>query len=790
MDKLKQKKKGFTLIELLATIAILAIVSLIVIFTATNVIKKSRENSYLASISNIEKESSSYAIENNRDIKWISTDDNLGEYYCVAVKDLIDIGFFDRDVLESEIDKDVFVQEDDYIYLERDYKSKTITKNILLAGKNSDKKSLCDDFRTDGIISFSTVVGWSNNKDVTIDYHILNYKGVASDYEYYYMREDTGEEVREVFNNSPDMSVKVKEFKAEEINARIYYQNIKIAERTFKTKVDHIKPRLELLVNNGNVYTKNKEVYISLIDNESGFKRGKHRVYYKWSLKDLTCEEIISNGEYIDISIDANNINKSNQELMYLNNYSGNGKIYVCSDTVYDYVGNKLDDVYSTDVYLDNDKPIINLGNYEKNDKAREIVRIELLVSDNTSGIKDGSFTKEDLIVKVGDTVIDISNLTLTKKEEGKYELVINNKTEHGKVVITVKEDSVEDFAGNKNEEYKFTPEITFRNAYKINYNANGGTGSMTVTECLYGESCTLRENSFTRLGHTFLGWSESSSATSATYDDRHTFSNYSETSDMTLYAVWVANKYNINYNANGGRGSMTATSCTYGSSCTLMSNSFSRTGHEFIGWNTKSDGSGTSYIDEYLFESYLKTENITLYAQWKILDKTPPICILSVDGTTITASPSDSGGSGILYKGWDSSYSGTNSTTTKISSAKKYTYYVKDNAGNTGSCSISIANIETIRSEYCATGGSWPNCQSCTDKQTCTFTCFNNSGGSTANSSGHMNSTNTNPCQGYSKADCVWEKICTSVAPSVSIHSSCPSGYLEIKNNSSYCYK
>ena len=103
-SKLNQKKrKGFTLTELLATIAILAIVSVIVIFTATSVIGKARAKSYLASISNIEKNSSSYAVENNNSIRWISTDDNNGEYYCVTVKDLMDIGSFDKDVLKTRL---------------------------------------------------------------------------------------------------------------------------------------------------------------------------------------------------------------------------------------------------------------------------------------------------------------------------------------------------------------------------------------------------------------------------------------------------------------------------------------------------------------------------------------------------------------------------------------------------------------------------------------------------------------------------------------------------------------
>ena len=37
--------------------------------------------------------------------------------------------------------------------------------------------------------------------------------------------------------------------------------------------------------------------------------------------------------------------------------------------------------------------------------------------------------------------------------------------------------------------------------------------------------------------------------------------------------------------------------------------------GYDFLGWNTKSDGSGTDYHSESVIEL---TDDITLYAQWE----------------------------------------------------------------------------------------------------------------------------------------------------------------------------
>ena len=76
---------------------------------------------------------------------------------------------------------------------------------------------------------------------------------------------------------------------------------------------------------------------------------------------------------------------------------------------------------------------------------------------------------------------------------------------------------------------------------YTIAYNANGGTGTMASSNHRYGVAKNLTTNTFTYLGYTFIGWSESSTATSATYTDSESVINLSKTNGatITLYAVW-----------------------------------------------------------------------------------------------------------------------------------------------------------------------------------------------------------------------------------------------------------
>ena len=78
---------------------------------------------------------------------------------------------------------------------------------------------------------------------------------------------------------------------------------------------------------------------------------------------------------------------------------------------------------------------------------------------------------------------------------------------------------------------------------YTIKYNANGGTGAPATQTKTEDVSITLSSATPTRSGYKFLGWSTSSTATSATYQPGAT---YSTNASVTLYAVWRKDNYDI----------------------------------------------------------------------------------------------------------------------------------------------------------------------------------------------------------------------------------------------------
>ena len=56
---------------------------------------------------------------------------------------------------------------------------------------------------------------------------------------------------------------------------------------------------------------------------------------------------------------------------------------------------------------------------------------------------------------------------------------------------------------------------------HTVTFNANGGTGSKDDQQIGEATKKPLSENTFTRTGYTFLGWSEDSNASTATYSDK-----------------------------------------------------------------------------------------------------------------------------------------------------------------------------------------------------------------------------------------------------------------------------
>lgn len=157
--------------------------------------------------------------------------------------------------------------------------------------------------------------------------------------------------------------------------------------------------------------------------------------------------------------------------------------------------------------------------------------------------------------------------------------------------------------------------------SYPVKFEANLATGGQMQDQAVrYGETAAaLTTSTYTRTGYSFAGWAtseERANAGTVDYLDGATFTMTS-IGGVTLYAVWAANDYNVVFDGNGANAGQTMASqvITYDSTKPLTSNSFTKTGYSFTGWNTKADGSGISYPDSCSYT--MVNEGVTLYAQW-----------------------------------------------------------------------------------------------------------------------------------------------------------------------------
>jgi uncharacterized repeat protein (TIGR02543 family) len=237
-------------------------------------------------------------------------------------------------------------------------------------------------------------------------------------------------------------------------------------------------------------------------------------------------------------------------------------------------------------------------------------------------------------------------------------------------------------------------------NTYTIVFIGNGNNGGSTKNKtCTYDTDCTLTSNGFTKTGYHFSKWSFGNS----TYNNKATVKNLTTTNNGTvnLTANWKANTYTIVFDGNKNTSGKTASkNCTYDTNCTLTSNGFSRTGYSFSKW---SFGNST-YNNKATVKNLTTTNNgtVTLKANW--VDKIKPTCETtksntdSNKGVTVTVKCSDSG-------------SGCKNASSKHTGVKKdTTYTVKDNSGNSGSCSVSVSSKTKWRKKTCST------CKRCSD--------------------------------------------------------------------------
>ncbi len=154
-------------------------------------------------------------------------------------------------------------------------------------------------------------------------------------------------------------------------------------------------------------------------------------------------------------------------------------------------------------------------------------------------------------------------------------------------------------------------------NTYMVSYNANGGAGAPNSQTKMYGIHLTLSSVKPTRTGYTFKNWNTSANGSGTDYPSGGT---YTGNANLTLYAQWIPDTYTVHYDANGGSGAPGDQTKVYDIDLTLSTVKPTRTGYTFVAWNTKADGTGTSYSSGAVYKG---NGALSLYAQWNPIQYT-----------------------------------------------------------------------------------------------------------------------------------------------------------------------
>lgn len=238
----------------------------------------------------------------------------------------------------------------------------------------------------------------------------------------------------------------------------------------------------------------------------------------------------------------------------------------------------------------------------------------------------------------------------------------VKGKTGYGFVAWNTKADGTGTSYTDLSTYKVMGPDVIFyaqwepRDGYTIHYNPNGGSLT-TVTQTTVSGGAKLKwtdvvnnvmlsdAKNMKKLGYTFAGWFTAADFSGTRIDVAGSTTTFGQavmaqqpgiTEDdvptLELYAKWVAKDYTVAYNAQLPTGSITIGNKTpvHWDSTNLRpagNETLTADGYDFLGWNTKANGSGMTITDATIFSAAYQNVNgttadtvmtLTLYGIWK----------------------------------------------------------------------------------------------------------------------------------------------------------------------------
>ena len=515
---MKLNRKGYTLIELLAVILIIGLVLGFSTYGIINAFNTSKNKSLTISINSIKESAETYATEKSDDSSyWLDITDKENKYFCITIEELMNKGLLDKKANIKSKDFDIH----SYVLVKKNKVTMVNSKaEILTKDKaNSDDYKVCmGNIVNEKVTDYPKL---DNGTSYTDEIHVqftdakTNPSSTMSDKVCMYG--DSSANIKETGviegntcklqglkqNEKYYLRVCMKTSRGSYLCSNTESRNTKVIKKTTYTLSSNT---LTIKYNNANINGEAKYYFKSTVKGTSNINVNRCTL----SNNIYTCDKpTITNIEKDTWYQSSSNQITSNQINI---SYTTTGKAKVTARTVdksNNYSESTKDFTINKYTITFIKEPADKIGG-----EASNIIKSCYAISGQSCSITSPT------IEKTGYTIIGWN----TNKNATTSTWNINTSK------------SISSSA-------TYYP-ILKVNIYTITYNANGGSGGPSSQSYKYAPNGNIYLSSDrpSKTGYTFMGWSESPSATSASYSPGQWWGTHNA-NNYTLYAVWEKNQ-------------------------------------------------------------------------------------------------------------------------------------------------------------------------------------------------------------------------------------------------------
>ena len=635
---MKLNRKGYTLIELLAVILIISLIITLSIFGIINAINSSKEKAATLSINSIKEAAETYATEKNNDSSyWLDITDKENKYFCITIEELMNKGLLDKKANIKSKDFDIH----SYVLVEKNKVTMVNSKaEILTKDKaNSDGYKVCmGNIVNEEVTSYPKL---DNGTSYTDEIHVkftdakTNQSSTMTDKVCMYG--DSSANIKETGviegntcklqglkqNEKYYLRVCMKTSRGSYLCSNTESRNTKVIKKPTYTFSPNT---LTIKYNNANINGEAKYYFKSTVKGTSNINVNRCTL----SNNIFTCDKPTttniekdtwyqSSSNQINISytttgtvkVTARTVDKSN-------NYNESTKDFTINKYIITFIKEPADKIGGGTINIARSCYAISGQNCSITSPTIERKGYSIVGWNTTKGSTKSTWN--------ANTSKNISSSATYYPITKAYIVTIKFSTNNGSLTSPTVSSTGNTYKWRENNgiiERTNANGSTYSDSFfKIKY--NGSTASDGLPNYNYSKYLKITKTGYSAVSKEEWKCKSGCTTSGKTYDQSVAYkaSDFCDATNKDCTVVlgvnWKVNTYTITYNANGGNESNQTQEVKYGETWTTKDKIFTKTGYTQVGWNTKADGSGTTYSLKKL-QKAKKEGNLTLYAKWKV---------------------------------------------------------------------------------------------------------------------------------------------------------------------------